>query len=224
MNALILGATGLIGSEILKRIVDDPRYEKIYVVGRSEPKIQHAKIHFEKLELSELANSKSLLDADHVYCALGSTIKAAGSEENFRKVDLDAPLLAARAALSGSHLKKFLVVTALGADEKSKVFYNRTKGELERSLCSLDIPELYIFRPSLLIGERAQKRRGERVASALMQPLTFVFKGPLKKYKPIDSRIVAHSMIQAALAPTDRGQHVLESDVIEQSAHQFASS
>jgi uncharacterized protein YbjT (DUF2867 family) len=215
MHAVILGSTGLVGSEVLKRLLNEPSYKKITVVGRRAPKVQHPKLEVEIFDLENLNQSKSLKEAEYIFCCLGTTIKKAGSEEAFRKVDYDGPLNAAKAA-SGHALQKFLLVSALGADEKSKVFYNRTKGELEKALASIPMPELHIFRPSLLLGDRSENRLGEKIAEKISKPLGFIFKGPLKRYKPVEARQVAHAMLQRALALPEVGHFYYESDLIQE--------
>src|SRR5688500_17696325 len=122
-QAVILGSTGLIGKELLLRLVEEPTYSKIYVVGRRAPAFQHPKLETEILPLDRLHESTSLPLAHHVFCCLGTTIKTAGSEAAFAKVDLEAPVTAAKTALTG-RLEKFLIVTAMGADVKSRIFYN----------------------------------------------------------------------------------------------------
>jgi uncharacterized protein YbjT (DUF2867 family) len=150
--------------------------------------------------------------ADVVFCALGTTIGKAGSEEAFRKVDLEAVLALARAA-SGAGARQFLVVSSLGADPKSKAFYSRVKGEMERRLRGIAFEGTQVFRPSLLLGARVEFRLGERLAASVAAPVGFLLAGPLAKYRPIEAETVAAAMLRVARgAPA--GFNVYESDEI----------
>ena len=122
----------------------------------------------------------------------------AGSEQAFRQVDFDYPLTVGRAALAAG-AQKLLVVTAVGADPESRIFYNRVKGELERALEALALPELHVFRPSLLLGDRAERRVGERIAMFAARPVGALLGGSLKKYRPIPAADVARAMVHVAL-------------------------
>jgi uncharacterized protein YbjT (DUF2867 family) len=138
----------------------------------------------------------------------------AGSREAFRRVDYDYPLALGRAARAAG-AQKFLVVTALGADAKSRIFYNRVKGEVEQALAGLGFPELHVFRPSLLLGERGERRPAERIAMALAKPLGKVLVGPLEKYRAIDAAHVARAMVLVGLEPREAlGVTVYDSDRI----------
>lgn len=196
----IAGATGLVGGALLARLLGHPEVGTATALvrrstGRSHARLREAVIDFERLD-TEL-NGRSVCQ---VFCCLGTTIAAAGSQAAFRRVDHDYPLALARGALRAG-ARKFLVVTALGADPRSRLFYNRVKGELEQELRSLGIPEVHVFRPSLLLGERAERRRGERWAEALLTPLSTLMVGPLRKYRPISASDVAAAMVRVAFPP-----------------------
>jgi len=147
-----------------------------------------------------------------LFCALGTTIKKAGSQEQFRKVDFDYPL---RLAELGKHegIRSFSLVSAMGANARSGIFYSRVKGETEDRIAALGLRALFLLRPSLLLGERDEFRRGERLASAVAKPLSILFAGPLSKYKPVEGAAVAAAMIASAL-PGNAGVHILELDEI----------
>jgi uncharacterized protein YbjT (DUF2867 family) len=199
VKAWVAGATGLVGRALVAELCERPRVERVTaLVRRAEgparhPRLEERVVAFDRLE-AELAG----LGATHVFCCLGTTIAKAGSEAAFRRVDYEYPLSLGRAALAGG-ARKFLVVTALGADAKSRIFYNRVKGEIEQALGALGLPELHIFRPSLLVGHREERRTGERLAVALTKPLGALMLGPLKKYRPIDASTVARAMANVAL-------------------------
>jgi len=207
MIAVIIGATGLVGNALLTRIIESEHYSQVLVIGRSAPQVvEHQfgaeKIHFIASQLDELRELTLTDKIDHAFCCLGTTLKQAGSEEAFIQVDKLAVL--AFAKLIQAHANpslKFMVVTALGADPKSAVFYNRVKGEVEQTLKALSLPVLNIFQPSLLLGPRHNRRFWEEIGQTILGGLSFLFIGPLRQYQPIDAQTVAESMYQVALKP-----------------------
>jgi uncharacterized protein YbjT (DUF2867 family) len=201
-TALVLGATGLVGSQLLELLLADQRYERVTVVARRSTGLPHPRLLERVIEFEELAAARELFAVDHIYCALGTTIRKAGSQERFRQVDLVYPLEAARIGRSAG-ASHFLLVSALGADASSRFFYNRVKGELELKLRPLGYPALTIVRPSLLLGDRAEYRRGEEIARR------FAWLTPAK-YKPIEARTVARAMIAAAVEEKP-GVRIIES-------------
>ena len=190
-TALLVGATGLIGSFLLQRLLESTQYARVVVwarrdIGKAHPKLKVEVVEFERLDDRQV-------DAEDVYCCLGTTIKEAGSQEAFRRVDHDYPVALARAAAKGG-AKRFLVVSALGADSASRVFYNRVKGDMEAAVRAAGVSGTYIFRPSLLSGPRAVERLGEKVGlmiGAVLGPL-------LGKYRPIHADLVAAAMVTVA--------------------------
>jgi uncharacterized protein YbjT (DUF2867 family) len=179
--------------------------------GRTHEKLTEKIVDFERLE-QELSG----LPASHVFCCLGTTIAKAGSQEAFRKIDHDYPVALGRAARSAG-AEAYLIVTAMGADRYSVFFYNRVKGDVEHALAGLALEHLHVFRPSLLLGDRAERRPGERLAAAVGAPLGKLLIGPLKKFRPIEASVVARAMLAVALEPklaTERQITVHESDAI----------
>lgn len=200
-HVAILGATGLVGRQLLEQLAADDSVSRIHVIGRRASEHPSPKITSYVFDLSTLAQRSDALRVEQIFCALGTTIATAGSQEQFRVVDYDYPLAAARLGLeAGAH--HFLLVSALGADPKSRVFYNRVKGELESSLRPL-YRSVTIARPSLLLGERAERRRGEELAKK------FAWVTP-DKYKPIQARTVARALVDAAQRD-EPGVAILES-------------
>lgn len=192
-TALIAGATGLVGSELLSLLVDDTSYQKIHILVRKRINFESLKIvehviDFEKLEDFQLNET-----IDHVFCTLGTTIKKAKTKENFRKVDFEYVFQLGKKAKEWK-AEKFLLVSALGANAKSSIFYNRVKGDIENALKQLELPHLFIFRPSLLMGNRKESRQGEKTAIAVYKIINSLFIGKLKKYKGIDISQVAKAM------------------------------
>jgi uncharacterized protein YbjT (DUF2867 family) len=207
-RAIVAGATGLIGRELVRLLLDDPRYVRVTILVRRPIEIRHPKLETRIIDYAALDRIDPDMNGADVFCTLGTTIKKAGTRKAFREVDYGYPLALGRMAKEGG-AAQFLIVTSMGASASSRIFYSRVKGEVEEALSRLELPALHIFRPSLLLGKREEFRFGERVASLLLPPL-----GPLLgKYRPIHARTVAHAMRQAAgLGVT--GTRIYESDEI----------
>lgn len=211
-SALIVGASGLVGGHCLALLLADKAYGEIVSLGRRSLPVEHPKLRQHIVDFDNLASQKHLLRADDVFCCLGTTIKQAGSKEAFRKVDFTYPSeTASLAAENGA--QQFLIVTALRANTRSPIFYNRVKGETEAAVSRLPFQSVHIFRPSLLLGERAEPRVGEQAAEEALKLFSFMLAGRLAKYRPIHARRVAASMIRVAKEDR-RGVHVIESDHI----------
>jgi uncharacterized protein YbjT (DUF2867 family) len=215
-TALVLGSTGLVGRELTRILLEDVRYGKIITLVRRKTGQQHPKLEEHVVDFERLADHKDLFAVHDVFCCLGTTMKKAGSREAFRKVDLEYPLAAAKLAKEKG-VEKFLVITAIGANRRSVFFYNRVKGELEESLKSLHLPSLIIFRPSLLLGERSEKRTGEDLAAALYRLTKPLFIGPLARYSPVEAETVALAMRNAA-GLEQKGVRMIPSHEIRQMA------
>jgi uncharacterized protein YbjT (DUF2867 family) len=213
-SALLLGASGLVGRSCLELLLRESRYTAVHVVARSQLPQQHDRLRQHVIDFAALADTVAGIAAADVYCCLGTTIKKAGSQEAFRRVDYEYPLLAAQgAARSGG--QQFLIVTALGADAGSRIFYNRVKGEVERDISALPLPTVHILRPSLLLGERDERRAAERVSKVVMAALGPLMIGGARKYRAIAGETVARAMVE--LAKQDRpGRHIHESDALQQ--------
>jgi uncharacterized protein YbjT (DUF2867 family) len=190
-SALLLGATGLIGSYLLQRLLGSSLYSGTTAWLRRPPEQPHPQSKFKIIDFEQLEQER--IEFEDVYCCLGTTIKQAGSQEAFRRVDFDYPVALARAAARDG-AQRLLVVSALGADARSKVFYNRVKGEMEEAVRAAGVPKTILFRPSLLSGPRAEPRLGERAGLVVGRVL-----GPLLgKYRPIHADLVAAAMLRAA--------------------------
>ena len=210
-SALLAGATGLVGGYVLRRLLAHLGYSRVESWGRRElpirdPKLSQRIVDFACLDASVPENAP-----DEVFCCLGTTIRKAGSGEAFRRVDHDYPLALARFAKAVG-AGKFLMVSALGADPKSAVFYNRVKGEVEQAIAAVRLPAAYFFRPSILLGERAENRPGEKIGIAAGKLLAPLLLGGLRKYRPIHADSVAGAMIYVANHHVPAG--VIESDAI----------
>ncbi|WP_066098420.1 NAD(P)H-binding protein [Xanthomonas massiliensis] len=205
MKVMLLGATGLVGSHVLRQLLDDPRCTQVVAPVRHALAQAEAKLLAPVVDFEALPAEAAWWAVDAVVCALGTTRAKAGSRAAFRHVDHDYPLACAQIALRhGARI--FALNSAKGADTQSRFFYSRVKGELERDLCLLGFPSLTLVRPGLIGGERHERRRAERAAAALLRAL-----GPLL---PRGLRIdpaahVAAALVQAVLAPRD-GVHVVD--------------
>jgi len=196
-SALLIGASGLVGKHCLGFLLDDPSYSHVSVLVRRPLYRTHEKLIQHVVDFDELESLGKCLPVDDVYCCLGSTIKKAGSQEAFRKVDFDYPVkIAALAQHCGAN--QFLVVSSLGADAHSRIFYNRVKGEMEEAIRKISFSAFQIFRPSLLLGERTEHRAGEKAGALAMTALKSVMRGPLRKYRAIQASDVAKSMVSVA--------------------------
>ena len=204
-TALLVGASGLVGSFLLQRLLDAPAYARVAVWARRPLELKHPKLAVEIVDFAKLEERR--VEAEDVFCCLGSTIKAAGSQAAFRRVDHDYPVALARAAAKGG-ARRFLVVSALGASARSGVFYNRVKGEMETAVRAAGIEKTSIFRPSLLSGPRKDERTGEKIGLVVGKVL-----GPLLgKYRPIHADLVAAAMHK--VAEQDLPGRIYESDEI----------
>lgn len=211
-TALVAGATGLIGHHLTEKLLQSPQYRRVILILRRKLPLEHPKLEQRVIDFNHLQREVQGLQAEDVFCCLGTTIKKAGTREAFRQVDHEAPLALARHALQ-TQAHRFLVVTALGADPGSRIFFNRVKGELEEDLKQMNLPSLHLFRPSLLLGEREEFRFGESVTGLILPTLSFALQGKLKKYRAIHGQVVAQALVAAAQREKP-GTHVYESDQI----------
>jgi uncharacterized protein YbjT (DUF2867 family) len=210
-TTLVAGASGLVGGFLLDALLEDSRYREVHSLGRRPLPRQHPKLVQHTVDFARLGD-ETLPPAQEAFCCLGTTIKKAGSQEAFRAVDHDA-VLAFASASKKAGVQRFLVVTALGSDVRSRVFYNRVKGETEEALKTMGFESLVILQPSLLLGERAESRPGERaaiIASRVLAPLL----RPLAS-RPIEARTVARAMVALARA-APQGVRVAPSGELQQ--------
>ncbi|MEC0110891.1 oxidoreductase [Paenibacillus taichungensis] len=212
-QALVIGATGLVGGLLVRSLLQNPAYGRIRVLVRRPLELEHAKLEQYVVDWEQLEEQKDLFrDVDDLYCCLGTTIKKAGSQENFRQVDFHYPVKAA--ILAKEHgVSQMLVISSMGADAGSRIFYSRTKGEMEEALSAIGFGSLHIFRPSLILGDRKEKRLGEQLAAHAMKFLDRWMKGRVDKYRAIQASTIARAMMNIALVQT-RGNHVYSNDVI----------
>ena len=195
-SVLLAGATGLVGRECLRLLLPDAAYDRIIVVARRplSPDVRSPKLDTHVIDFDHLNEHDELFAVDAIICALGTTIRQAGSRTRFRTVDYEYPLAFARLGLARG-CKHFLLVSSLGANAGSRIFYNRVKGELEDALRGLGYTRVTIVRPSLLLGPRAPMRLGEEVAKRVTRWL-----GPMvpRAYRPVEARAVAATLVREA--------------------------
>lgn len=219
-TALLAGASGLVGNELLHILLDSPHYKGVKILVRHPLDMAHEKLEQVITDFDKLDDYAQHFDVDDVFCCLGTTIKKAGSQDAFKKVDYEYPLKMAELAKS-QQVKNFLIITALGADAESKVFYSRTKGQLQVRLKKIGLTALHIFQPSLLLGERQEFRLGEKAAAVLSPAISKLLKGKMEKYKPIEAKNVALAMYEVAQIERT-GNYTYPSDRIEKISAQSA--
>lgn len=192
-TALVAGSTGLIGGQLLELLLADNSYSKVIAISRKPLSISNPRLENIVMEASELKNHTPL-KADDVFCCLGTTIKQAKTKEAFRKIDYDYPVdLASMLKTNGA--TQYLLVSALGADKNSRIFYNQVKGEVEEAISAYQFVSFHIFRPSLLVGPRKESRAGEDAAKIFYKIFGFLIPA---KYKDIESIKVARAMVKFA--------------------------
>ena len=204
--AVIAGATGLVGRLLLRRLAADANYREIRVLGRRAPAHADAKVRFVATDFSGLAAQAAALAADDVFCCLGTTIRTAGSQAAFERVDYHMVVDLARAAHQAG-AKRFLVVSAVGASERAAAFYSRVKGRMEQAVRQLPFQAVHIVRPSLLLGERAERRPAEKLGQRVAPLLAPLLQGPLAKYRAVPAQDVADALVALARSPAT-GVHV----------------
>ena len=213
-KALIVGSTGLTGGYCLQALLDDPAYSEVITLQRKPIITPHSKLkEVSTVFDANLEKTLSPIDAQDVFCCLGTTIKKAGSQEAFREIDFSLVLKVAH-IMRQQGAEQFIVISAMGADKGSKVFYSRIKGEMEESLQGLNFPCLRILRPSLLLGNRKEFRLAERAAIVLNPLWKMLLIGSFKKYRPVEAEKVARFMVKVAHQQPISGVHVYESDLI----------
>ena len=209
--AVLAGASGLVGSHCLQLLLDSPLYNQVLAFVRRPLDVHHPKLQQREVNFENLPELPDFVGAD-VFCALGTTMRQAGSRQAFRKVDYDAELAYATVTARGG-ANQFLLVSSVGATAYSSTFYLQVKGELEDAVKTLPFGSTHVFRPSFLIGDRHSGRPAERVGSAVAKALDFAFVGRFKKYSAVDANDLAAAMLAVA-RKAEPGVHVYEFEQI----------
>lgn len=212
-TALMIGSTGLIGSQLLNLLLENANYDKVIAFVKRETDIQHTKLTQHIIDFDQPETYQELVKGDDFFCTIGTTIQKAGSQEAFRKVDFLYPRQFATFALQ-NNISQFLVISSLGAKATSVNFYLKTKGEIESFLQDCPFEHVAVLRPSLLLGNRKEFRLGEKAGAFVMKLFSFLLVGNLRKYKPIESKTVAKALLAIA-QQNNRGFQIYESDVIQ---------
>lgn len=209
-TAVVFGATGMVGKELVYELLEGSEFLKVVAVVRNTLPIANGKLEqLKNDDYSQLSNYKEKLNADVYFCCIGTTIKKAGSQDAFRKVDYDIPVQVARLAQEFS-ISSLVIISSIGASATTSNFYLRTKGEMEQAVQEIFKGNLKIVQPSLLMGHRSEFRFGEKAATIVMKALGILMIGPLKKYRGIYAWDVARAMIKSTSLPKET--IILESD------------
>ena len=196
-TALVFGSSGLVGGHLLGQLIENDDYNKIKIFVRSEPEINDPKVEIIKTDFNNLENHKDDIKGDDCFFCIGTTKQNSPDKSEYRRVELEVPKQVAQIAKSNS-VNSFVFVSSGYADPKSSGDYLKFKGEVEEELKRLNFPKLGIMRPSFLLGDRKEKRVGEKIGIFVFKLLSPLFLGPLKKMKPIQSETVAKAMISSA--------------------------
>ena len=210
-TAIILGATGLTGGILLDKLLKDPEYEKVKLFSRSSVNNPDPKIEEYLMDMFQLEKEKQNFKADEVYVCIGTTKSKTPDKEKYKKIDKGIPVTAAKLSKQ-NNINTYVVISALGANSNSSVFYNKVKGEMQEEVLAQNIQNTYIFQPSLISGDREESRFWENVAKNAMSLFNFLMIGGLKKYRSIHPEQIADAM--KWIANNGYKQQILESDEI----------
>ena len=209
-SALVVGATGLVGSSLVKLLCESEEYAAVNVISRRPLDFTHPKLVVKLCEFDQIAD-KDIEFAHEVFCCLGTTMKKAGSKQQFEKVDFEYPLTIAAIAKNRG-IGHFIVISAMGANEKALAYYSKVKGKLEAELVKMDFPRLSIVRPSLITGNRQEFRLGETIGDKVLKILNPILFGPLKKMHSIPATQIALAMKVIALHGKEQNVAIYLSD------------
>ncbi|RXG24224.1 NAD(P)H-binding protein [Leeuwenhoekiella aequorea] len=215
-TAILLGITGLIGNALAKNILEDSRYDKLISFHRRKSGIVHPKLEEHIVDLFDLEKYAEQFKGDVVFCCIGTTQAKTDDKETYKKIDYGIPVAAAKLS-AYNNIPKFIAISALGANPSSSVFYNKTKGEMERDVLKQNVNETYFLQPSLLAGYREEQRILEKLAIGAFKVLNPLLIGPLKKYQSIKPEPIVATM--QYLAFNTYSEIRIESDEIKKIAN-----
>lgn len=210
-TAIIIGATGLVGSTLVKQLLDNPNYSKVVLLLRKPLNISHSKLIQEVINFDELDASKIM--GDDLFCAMGTTLAKAGSKENQYRIDCTYPYEIGKIAKVNG-VKQFILVSSAGANFESSNFYLRTKGDLEKKIQSIGFQNFVSVRPSILLGDRQESRLGEKIGKAVFNLLSPLMFGSLRKYRSVEASDVAKSMQKFANQELNGVKYVEYDDIM----------
>jgi uncharacterized protein YbjT (DUF2867 family) len=211
-TAIILGATGLTGSILLQKLIEDDRYDSIKLFSRSKMEGLPKKVTQFIGDLLKLEQFKADFRADEVFCCIGTTAKKTPNKALYKQIDYGIPITAAKLSKE-NNINTFLVISAMGANKNSSVFYNKTKGEMEYDVLEQNIKNTYILRPSLIGGERNESRILEKIGLFVFKIIQPLFIGKLKKYSIINAKSIAQAMINLANNTSNAEVIITSSDI-----------
>lgn len=214
--AVIAGSSGLVGGYCLEALLEHPEFNPVWSLVRQPQQITHARLRQVKTDFDRLPDFSRLENAA-VFCALGTTIRKAGSQEAFRRVDYEYPLRLAE-AMKKAGATSYSLVSSIGADADSSTFYLRVKGELQRELRKIGFRCLHFFEPSFLMGGRTESRPGEKLGIAIARATQFLMVGALRRYRPVEARHVGRAMVGGVLRE-DLGERLYRWDEIRRLNH-----
>ncbi|WP_018676261.1 NAD(P)H-binding protein [Riemerella columbina] len=214
-TAIVLGATGLTGRYLLDLLLQSDTYENVKVFTRTPTNKQHPKLEEIVCDLLHLEQHAKDFTADEVFCCIGTTKAETPDKKRYHAIDYGIPVSAAKLA-ELNNIPTFSVISAMGADANSSVFYSKTKGEMEQEVLKCDIPNVLVYRPSLIYGERKDSRWAENIGTVLMKGLQFLLIGPLKKYRAIRGEDLAKALF---LGTHRKGHQIILRDAFEQSSN-----
>lgn len=204
-KAIIFGASGFIGGYLLSNLLQNDTYSEVTIVVRKPLNIQHPKLKMVLADYHSLAQNAAYLVADDVFISLGTTKKKTPDQKEYYQIDHDYPVLAAQLTKANG-ASAVMLVSAVGANAKSNIFYTKTKGEAERDVIAVGFKHTHIFRPSMIMGNRAESRPLERVFIKIFSVANLLLVGKLNKYKGITAENIAKAMIEAAQQPKEKVQ------------------
>jgi uncharacterized protein YbjT (DUF2867 family) len=195
-SIIIIGASGLIGKQVLRQSLENPEIRHVIILVRKPFNLKHPKLNEIITDFKDLTELESSIKGDALICCLGTTRKKSPNLEDYKKIDFDLTVNLARIAKQ-QNVEQIHLISAVGADSESKIFYNRLKGEIEEAIIKLDFSRTFIYRPSLLIGKRNEFRFGELIAQKLMPIIDILLVGSLKKYHSIPANEIAKAVIKS---------------------------
>lgn len=193
-TAIILGITGVTGSLLAKHLFDDERFEKVISFHRRQSDLQHPKLEEHVIDMFELEKHQEAFKADVVFCCVGTTQSKTSDRETYKKIDYGIPLAAAKLCVAND-IERLIVISALGADPESRVFYNKVKGQMERDILAEKPKNTYFLEPALLAADREEKRTAEKIGIAAFKVLNPFLIGPLKKFRSIKPEALVKTML-----------------------------
>ncbi len=209
-TAIIIGATGLVGSTLAKQILENPEYSRVTLLLRKPLDLQHPKLKQEIIDFAQPDSTKII--GDDLFCAMGTTLQKAGSKQAQYKIDCTYPFEIGKIAKANG-VKQYILVSSIGSDANSSNFYLRTKGDLEQKIKALDFENFISVRPSFILGDRQEFRLGEKIGIVLAKAISPLLVGSLKKYRGIEAAQIAKGM-QVLANKGLKGVHFVESDAL----------